>query len=175
MLSGTEAEIINSVVKLKTATKSQIKRELGLSSGYVGLLCRYLIRKEYLACSGGHYFLTNQGAKTLLKEEAPRIDRKLVKEIAGEVAHQISGEIKKTVEGIKVPVAIREIEKTTRGDIEKKIKIKTDFDFFVKDETSKLESNIGKIGGKIEKEKSDISKSVELFKNLQKKRRSKYA
>ena len=48
------------------------------------------------------------------------------------------------------------------------IKIKTDFEFPVEDESLALESNVGKIGVKVEKEKSDIDRSVQLFKEIQK-------
>lgn len=166
MLSGTEADIINSVARLKKATKGEIRRHVGFSSGYVGFLCQYLIRKGYLNFSNGHYFLTKAGIKTLLAEETPKIDKKLLKEVAGEVAKQISSELKKTVKGIKIPV--KEIrERKERA--EEAVKIKTDFDFPVEDESVTLESNIDKIGANLEKEKCDIDKSVELFKKIQKK------
>jgi len=171
MLSGTEAEIANSVARLKEATKWQIEKELGLSSGYVGLLCRCLVRKGYLTFSGGHYSLTKAGIKTILKEETPKIDKKLLKEIAGEVAREISGEIKKTVKGIRVPTVAIDLKKEAEKRAEKQLKIKTDFEFPIEDESLALESNIGKIGAKLEKEKSDIDRSVELFRKMQKRRK----
>lgn len=171
MLSGTEADIINSVARLKEATKGQIRKEVGFSLAYIGFLCQYLVRTGYLAFAKGHYSLTRAGIKTLLREETPKIDRKLLKEIAGEVAKEISGELKKTVRGIKAPVSVREIRKEAEKRAAEQIKIKTDFEFPVEDETLMLESNIGRIGAKLEKEKSDIDKSVELLKKFQKRRR----
>ena len=169
MLSGTEADILNSVARLRTATKDQIRRQVGFSLEYIGFLCRDLIRKGYIAFSHGHYFLAKKGIKTLLAEESPKIDRKLLKEIAGEVAKEIGGELKKTVKGIKIPV--KEVSQTRKKREEadrEAVKIKTDFEFPVEDESLALESNINKIGANLEKEKSDIDKSVELFKKFKK-------
>jgi len=168
MSSGTEADIINSVARLRKATKGEIRREVGFSLGYVGFVCQYLVRKGYLNFSNGHYSLTKVGIKTLLGEETPKIDRKLLKEVAGEVAKQISGELKKTVKGIKIP--FKEVrERKERA--EEAVEIKTDFEFPVEDESLALESNINNMGAKIEKEKSDIDKSVELFRKIQKRRK----
>lgn len=177
MLSGTEAEIINSIARLKEATKDQIRRKVGFSSAYIELLCRYLVRKGYLNFSQGRYSLAKAGIKTLLTEES-RIDRELIKEVAGEVAREISGEIRKTVNGLKVPISVREIKKEVEEKAKEQInpasskrcgiKIKTDYDFPIEDESLLLESNINKIGAKLEKEKSDIDKSVELFRKFKK-------
>ena len=164
MISGSEAEVVNSVARFKNATKDQIRKELGFSSGYVGFLCKYLVRKGYLACANRHYSLTSVAIKTLLKEGTPKIDRKLLEEIAGEVGRKIGGEIKKAVKLIKIPTAAAETKKET----EQRINIKTDFSFPVDDESASLESNVEKIGAKLEKQRFDIDKSVELFKKLQK-------
>ena len=166
MLSGTDADIINSVVRLKTATKNQIRRQVGFSSEYIGYLCRELIRKGYLDFSQGHYCLARKGIKTLLAEETPPVDRKLLKEIAGQMAREIGGELKKTVKGIKIPV--RQIIGTgSEAETGRKaVKIKTDYELPVEDESLVLESNINKVGAKLEKEKSDIDKSVELFRKF---------
>ena len=164
MISGSEAEVVNSVARFKNATKDQLRKELGFSSGYVSFLCKYLIRKGYLTYADRHYSLTGAAIKTLLKEETPKIDRKLLEEIAGKMGREISGEIKKAIKGIKIPVSAAETKKET----ERRIKIKTDFEFPVNDESVFLESNIEKIGAKLEKERSDIDKSVELFKKMQK-------
>ena len=166
MLSGTDADILNSVVRLRTATKDQIRRQVGFSSEYIGYLCRELIRKGYLDFSRGHYFLVRKGKKTLLAEETPQVDRKLLKEIAGAVGREISGELKKTVKGIKIPV--RQITGTGSEEAtgREAVKIKTDCELPVEDESLVLESNINKVGAKLEKEKSDIDRSVELFRKL---------
>ncbi len=100
--SGTEAEIINSVARLRKATKHQIKRAVGFSLEYVGFLCRYLVRKGYLVFHNRHYSLANAGIGTLLTEEVPKIDRKLMNEIAKEVAAKIGGELKRTIEGTQI-------------------------------------------------------------------------
>jgi hypothetical protein len=170
-LSGTEADIINCVARLRMAKKDQIRRQVGFSLEYIGFLCRDLIRRCYLGFSEGHYFLAKDGIKTLLAEETPKIDRKLLKEVAEEVARQISGELKRTVKGIKIPVSIREIITETGFETPpgERIKIKTDFDLPVEDESLVLESNIDKIGTRVEKEKSDdMDKTVRLFKEIHK-------
>ena len=174
-LSGTEADVINSVARLKEATKDEIRREIGFSLYYVGFLCQYLVRKGYLNFSKGRYSLTGVGIKTLLREETPKIDRKLLEEVASEVAKEISGEIRKTIKGIKIPVSVREIKKETGLETpEERIKIKTDFDLPVEDESLALESNIDKIGTRVEKEKSDdMDKAVRLFKEIHKKGRKR--
>ena len=173
MLNGTEADIINCVARLRLAKKDQIRRQVGFSLEYIGFLCRDLIRRCYLGFSEGHYFLAKDGIKTLLAEETPKIDRKLLKEVAEEVARQISGELKRTVKGIKIPVSIREIRKEggLETPSEERVKIKTDFDLPVEDESLALESNIDRIGTRVEKEKSDdMDKTVRLFKGIKKKR-----
>jgi len=174
MLSGTEADIINCVARLRMAKKNQIRRQVGFSLDYIGFLCRDLVRRDYLVFFDGHYSLAKRGIKTLLTEETPKIDRELLKEIASEVAKEIGGELKKTVKGIKIPVReAREIkEREEKSDLEA-IKIKTDFDFPVEDETAVLKSNIEKIGVNTDKEKSDIDKSVRLFKEMQGKGRKR--
>lgn len=166
-LTGTEAEIINSVARLRRATKDQIRRGVGFSLDYIGFLCGYLVRKGYLNFSQGRYCLAKAGIKSLLTEE-PKVDKRLIKEVADEVAREISSELRKTVKGIKVPVSIREIEKGREQREKEQIEIKTDFKLPVEDESLGLESNINKIGASLEKEKSDIDKSVELFKKLKK-------
>jgi len=170
VLSGTEADVINCVARLRLAKKDQIRRQVGFSLEYIGFLCRDLTRRGYLVFSEGHYFLAKDGIKTLLAGETPKIDRKLLKEVAEEVARQISGELKRTVKGIKIPVSVREIMKGTGFETsEERIKIKTDFDLPVEDESLALESNIDKIGTRVEKEKSDdMDKTVRLFKEIHK-------
>lgn len=174
-LSGTEADIINCVAKLRMATKDQIRRDVGFSLEYMGYLCRYLVRNGYLNFSQGSYSLAKARIKTLLTENT-RIDRELIKEVASEVAREISGELKRTVKGIKIPVPMAiGIKKETGIEVpEERIKIKMDFDLPVEDESLALESNIDKIGTRVEKEKSDdMDKAVRLFKEVQKKRRNK--
>jgi len=169
MLSGTEADIVNSVARLREATKDQIRRKVDFSSAYIELLCRYLVRKGYLNFSQGRYSLAKAGIKTLLTEES-MIDRELIKEVAGEIAKEIHSELNRTAKGIKNPVSVREMKKETGIESpEKPIKINTDFDYPVEDESLVLESNIDKIGIKIEKEKSDdMDKTVRLFKEIHK-------
>ena len=174
-LSGTEADIINCVARLRLATKDQIRRDVGFSLDYIGFLCRYLVRKGYLNFSQGHYSLAKAGIKTLLTEE-PKVDKELIKEVASEVAKEISGELKRAVKGIKIPVPPSGIRKDAGFETspEERIKINTDFDFPIEDESLVLESNIDKIGIKIEKEKSDdMDKTVRLFKEMHKKGRKR--
>ena len=174
-LFGTEADIINSVARLKAANKNQIRKDVGFSMEYIGFICRDLIRRGYLSFSEGYYFLAKEGINTLLVEETSKIDRKLLKEVAGEVAREISAELKETVKGIKIPVSVREVKKEAGIEAtEERIKIKTDFDISVEDESLTLESNIDKIGMLVEKEKSgDIDKTIRLFKEIHKKGRNR--
>src|SRR3989338_3223365 len=178
MLSGTEADIVNSVARLREATKEQIRKEVGFSSDYIGYLCGYLVKKGYLNFSNGHYSPGKMGIKSLLTEETPKIDSRtkdfsvgvdkgLIKKIAAEVAEEFSDKLKKTVKDIKITVA--QIGQKTDRIPEQKIKIKTDFVFPVEDESLALESNINKIGPNVEKEKSYIDEPVKLFKKLFKK------
>jgi len=171
MLSGTEADIINCVARLKETTKGQIRRQVGFSLDYIGFLCRYLVRKGYLRFVKGHYSLSKEGIKSLLSQEEPKIDRELLKEIAGGVAKEISDELKKTVKSIKIPV--KNIKEKKEIGRQEPVKIKTDFEFPVEDESLILESNINKIGTNLEKEKSNIEKSVKLFKKIQNGRKKK--
>ena len=170
MLSGTEADIINSVARLKQATKNQIRRQVGFSLEYIGFLCRDLVRRGFLINALGRYSLAKEGIKTLLTEE-PKIDRKLLKEIASEVAGGISGELKKAVKGIKI--SVKEIRERKEIKELEAVNLKTDFEFPAEDESLALETNIDRIGAKLEKEKSDIDKSVELFRKIKKKRHLK--
>jgi len=128
-LPGTEADIINSVARLRKATKDQIRKEVGFSSDYIGFLCQYLVRKGYLRFSNGRYSLNGVVIETLPREK---------QEIYPALCKRCG------------------------------IKIKTDFEFPVEDESLALESNVGKIGVKVEKEKSDIDRSVQLFIEIQK-------
>lgn len=164
MLSGTEGDILNTVARLKEANRQQIRRETGFSLEYIDFLCRYLIKRGYLTFTKGRYSLCKEGIKTLVPEETPKIDRKLLKEVAGEVGKEISGELKREVKRIKIPVT--EIRQKAE---EVPIKIRTDFEFPVEDESLTLESNINKIGPKLEKDKFDIDGLVKLFKNYLKK------
>jgi len=175
MLSGTEADVINSVARLRTASKNQIRRQVGFSLEYIGFLCRDLVRRGFLDFSQGRYSLARKGIKTLLAEETPKVDRKLLKTVAGEVAREISGELKRAVKGIKIPAAAVEIKKEPGiKTLEEQKKIRTDFDFPVEDESLVLESNINKIGIQTEKEKSaGMDKSVKFYKEMYRRRKKK--
>ncbi|MDP8217284.1 MAG: hypothetical protein P9M03_01000, partial [Candidatus Theseobacter exili] len=76
-----------------------------------------------------HYSLAKEGIKTLLQEEDPKIDKNLIKQIADEVAREISGELKKTVKGLKIPVReIRAVQGKRDEETREAVKIKTDFE-----------------------------------------------
>lgn len=160
-LVATEQNILKVVAQVKQATISQINRQTGLSLGYVEYLCSYLTRGGYLKAIGpGCFCLAPEGKKVLVSiGYGLGLDKELIKELASQVAKEVVKEIK-IKGGIKVSGEEEEIEK---------VRIKTDFEFPVEDESLTLESNINKIGAKSEKEKSDIDKSVELFKKIQKK------
>jgi len=165
LLTGTEAEIILIISRFGKATKEQIRKGVGFSLAYIDFLCRYLIRRGYLTYADGHYSLAKKGMKTIEENETPRMDRKLIKDIASELAGEIREELIKTMNGIKIPVT--QIDQKAKQETEE-IKIKTDFDLPVEDESKSLESNIDKIGVSSENEESDIEKKVELLKKFQK-------
>jgi len=166
MLSGTEADIVNSITKLREATKNQIRREVGLSLEYIDFVCRCLVKKGYLRFTNGRYYLAKEGIETLPATEAPKIEKKLLEEVGGEIAEGIKGELKKTLKEIKMLVT--HIRHKGKQIPEEKIEIKSDFGFPVEDESLTLESNINKIGPNLEKGKSDIDESVRLFKKFKK-------
>lgn len=170
MLSGTEAEILNSVARLREATKGQIRKQVDFSLGYVDFICRYLVRKGYLIFMNGCYSLSRQGMKTLLIEE-PRIDKNIIKEIAAKIVKEINERLKREGTG-RIEIPATQIEQRERKSQEQ-IYIKTDFDFPVADESLALESNINKIEVKLEKERSDIDESVRLFRKIHKEERRK--
>ena len=87
------------------------------------------------------------------------VNEELVKKIAQQVAKEFGKSIK--VDNLNIASAVAQQKE--------KIKIKTDYNFPIEDETKGLESNLDKIGAKLEKEKSDIDKSVGLLKNIKKK------
>lgn len=166
MLTGTEADIINCVARLRRATKAQVRKEVGFSLEYIGFLCCSLVRKGFLKFAQGYYCLAEERLNTLLSDGTPQIDRELLKNVAGELAKEIGSELKKTVKGIKIPVSVNE-PKETEKEAKEKVRIRTDFDFPVEDESLILESNIDKIGVNLGKEKSDIENKVELLKKFQ--------
>jgi len=86
------------------------------------------------------------------------VDENLIKKIAQEVAKEIGKNIK---------LDSNLISSTIQKKVEK-VKIKTDYDFPIADETKELKSNIDKIGVKLERAKSDIDKSVGLLKKEKK-------
>lgn len=169
-LSGTEAAIVNCVTRCRGATKDQIRREVGFSLEYIGYICQYLVRTGCLKFAGGRYFLTKGAATALLSQETPRIDRKLLNEVAGEVAREITGELRKTVRNIKMPALAVRRRREPRESLEQ-VKIRTDFDLTVEDQTLSLESNITEVGTHVEKEACDIEDKIELLKKLKKRRR----
>ncbi|MBL7148078.1 MAG: hypothetical protein ISS82_04600 [Nanoarchaeota archaeon] len=85
------------------------------------------------------------------------VDENLLKKVAKQVAKEIGKNIK-----LDPNIISSNIQKEG-------VKIKTDYDFPIEDETKGLKSNIDKIGAKQERQKSDIDKSVGLFKNIKKK------
>lgn len=175
-VSATEQSILKVVAGLRQATKSQIIQQTGLSTGYTDYLCKYLVRGGYLKfLSPGRYALAPEGQKRLVSLGwEVKIDAASIKSLASQVAKEVSQTIKTT--GGKKEVTKEIIkERYVRPEEErKKIDIKTDYILPVADETVGLETNIGKIGSKTEKEGGEsFDASVELFKNLKKSKRKK--
>ena len=146
-----EKEIYFVVKNLKEASVTQIKIESGASIFTVKKICKLLVNQGYLMYVGGQKYRSTEKPLDDSVNNLKKIDDNMIKNIATQVAEQISKQIK---------------EKSFIAGQEKEIKIKTDYDFPIEDETIDLKSNINKIGVKLEREKSDIDKSVGLFKNL---------
>jgi len=157
-LVATEQNILKVVAELKEATVSQINRRTGLSFGYVEYLCSYLVRGGYLKRLGQGCFCLNPKGKEILVSMGYELglDKELIKELASQVAKEVAKKIK--------------VEDRIKGSLEEekeKIQIKTDYTLPVEDESVGLESNINKIGAKLEREKSDsLDASVKLLKKV---------
>lgn len=159
-LTGTEAEIVNVIAELKGASKNEINKEIGLSLDYIGYICRYLARKGEIVFLNGRYYMPGAVAKTPPAKES-QTDKSFVREIVDQVARGLSGELKE------------EIRKISRGaSVEAKpeetVKIKTDYDVPVRDESVDLDSNINRVGAKSENEKFDINKLIESLTRVRK-------
>jgi len=164
-LVATEQSILKVIAESGQATVLQINRQTGLSLGYVEYLCSYLVRGGYLNSKGpGSFCLAPKGKKILVSiGYGLGLDKELVKELASQVAKEVAKEI-----GIKGGVRVSPEKER------EKLQIKTDFDFPVEDESLALESNIKKIGTRVEKEKSDdMDKTVRLFKEIHKRGRKR--
>ena len=152
-LSDIEKDILGAVKRLREASVTQIKRSCGVSIYTVKKICKLLVDKGYLMDIGGQrYLATGKKIKYLLNESD--IDSNSIKNIAAQVAEQISKQItgKRFIAGQ-----------------EREIRIKTDFTPQIEDETGSLDSNIGKLGVMLEKEKSQkIEESAKLLKNVRK-------
>lgn len=115
--------------------------------------------------------LATQMINKMASGERKSFDRKTVKEIVSELTSEVTKEVKKMVEGIQIATK----ERKEIGVSYSPIKIKTDFMLPIEDETSGLETNIHKVGAKLEKEKGDsLEKSIRLLKNLSKSKGGKY-
>ncbi|MBI5400401.1 hypothetical protein HZB07_07370 [Candidatus Saganbacteria bacterium] len=145
-LSGTESEIVKVVAGLKGASKSEINKRTGLSLDYIGYICRFLTKKGYLTFSSGRYHLAGAPVET---------EKSLVSEIAEAVVQRI-GVSRWGGAGEKPAEAGRQV------------KIKTDFDVSIQDESLELESNINKVGTKSETEKFNINKLIDSLTRVRK-------
>lgn len=158
---GSEQEVLNAVAELGYADKFQIKQRTGFTLGYIDQLVKYLLRKGYLKHSGGIFTLAPAG-KSAAGVSGVEVDGEMISDIAGRIAREVADEIRAS--GLPGGGDMAG-EAHTRG----RVQIKTDFSLDVEDETKGLESNIERIGTKVEKEKRDIDGSVELLRNLKKK------
>jgi len=197
--TGTEKNVIKVIAKLKRATTFQIQQEIGFSTSYIDYICKDLVRNDFLVFSNRQYSLLQGGIqvtssqsdkrfrtdsdlvkdidkKSILKlatqminkmagDKKESFDRNNIKEIVSELASEVTKEVKKMVEGIQIATK----ERKEIGVSYSPIKIKTDFMLPIEDETSGLETNIHKVGAKLEKEKGDsLKESIRLLKNLSK-------
>lgn len=109
--------------------------------------------------------LATQMINKMAGDKKEGFDRNNIKEIVSELASEVTKEVKKMVEGIQIATK----ERKEIGVSYSPIKIKTDFMLPIEDETGSLETNIHKVGAKLEKEKGDsLEESVRLLKNLSK-------
>ena len=147
-----EKEILDVVKNLKEPSVTQIKRRCGLSIATIKSVCKKLVDEGYLKDVEGYkYCLTDKGANYSLKLANLNIDDDIVKDIAAQVAEQVGKQIR---------------WKRFIGQ-ESEIAIKTDFIPEIEDETGLLDSNIGKLGVKFEKEEDKkIEESAHLLKNI---------
>ena len=175
VLSETEKEVLTTVARLGKATESEISKYVGFTTGYIELICNYLIRKGCLVKFNRNYMLTEEGERILyfVKRESSIIDKESIRDltaVAEQIAKKVIAEIR--AKEIKTErVRVSQAEKSIYPGKKQEIQIKTDFDFPVEDESLALESNINKVGIKSEKEKANINKSVALLKNIQKRDR----
>ena len=149
-----EKEILDVVKNLREPSVTQIKRRCGLSIATIKAVCKKLVDEGYFKDVEGYkYCLTDKGANySLGLAKRINIDDDIVKELAAQVAEQVGRQIrwKRFVPGQESEIAI-----------------KTDFIPEIEDETGLLDSNIGKLGVKLEKEEDQkIEESARLLKNV---------
>ena len=148
-----EKEILDVVKNLKEPSVTQIKRRCGLSIATIKTVCKKLVDDGYLKDVEGYkYCLTDKGANYSLKLANLNIDDDIIKDIAAQVAEQVGKQIrwKRFIPGQESEIAI-----------------KTDFTPEIEDDTGLLDSNIGKLGVKLEKvEDKKIEESAHLLKNI---------
>ncbi len=184
IVSGTEGEILRVVGKLGKTSKNEISKAVGFTVGYIEMICNYLIRKGCLVKLKKNYILTEDGEKILLSLESKNymVDEESLRNITTQVAKQVAKEVVAEIKASEVTIKRTKIYPRKRvypkeGKVypeekqeeKQEIRIKTDFNLAVEDESLALESNIDKIGIKSEKEKSSIDKVIGLLKNIRKK------
>lgn len=176
--AGSEQTILKKVAELQRATKFQLHQQTGLSLDYVDYLCKALVREGYIRLLGqGGYALARKGKKLLLSLGYDvGFDEATLKELAGQVAKEVARVIKTEDATREITrEIIRERGPSLEAEEErKKIEIRTDHVFSVADETVGLETNIGKIGAAVEKERGkSLDASVKLLKRLKKPKENK--
>lgn len=159
----SEWDVLKAIGELKSGSRVEIGHAVGISPANLVHICSHLLTEGYLKLMGrGRYALSPQGERVIapsghrLEEKKLTVDRELIKDVASEVAKEVAKEIR-----LKEAKAHRVSEK-------ERIKIKTGYIPPPDYGEIELESNIERIGVETEKEKSDIDKSVELFKNIEK-------
>lgn len=175
VLSGTEKDVLITIARLGKTTESEISKYVRFTTGYIELICSYLIRKGYLVKFKRYYMLTEESERLLFSHERKPslIDKGLIKGITNHLAEQVAQKVIAEMKLKKIKTERTRISQAQKRIYPKKqeIQIKTDFDLPVEDESLFLESNINKVGIKSEKEKVNINKSVALLKNIQKRDR----
>ncbi len=165
--TGTEKNVIKVIAKLKRATTFQIQQEIGFSTSYIDYICKDLVRNDFLVFSNRQYSLSQGGIQITSSQSDKKfrtdsnlvkdIDKKSILKLATQMINKMAGDKKESFERKEIGVSYSPI------------KIKTDFMLPIEDETSGLETNIHKVGAKLEKEKGDsLKESIRLLKNLSK-------
>ena len=167
-MATTEHEVLRIIGEKGKVGKTEIVHRLDISSGYVDIICKSLIREGFLkVIERKYYTLASRGAKTLAGEGFKMVvDKAVLEEVAKSVAKEVAKEIKVLPIARESARSVRRMAKETEEDDEE-IKIKTSFIPPIELENAKMESNLEKVTTE-EKGKFDMGGTVEALKKVKK-------